>query len=532
MNVCRVLVAALLACGSPSPPPQAPPPPHDPTATPVAPGTRAPRLVVLLVIDQLPQWSFAQKRPALTKGFARLLREGAWHVGEHPSAATLTGPGHALLGTGEPTWRSGIVGNEWWDRSANKVVRAAEDLDGKVSPVWLTAPGLGDALAAAGTGGKAVSVALKDRAAVLLLGKTGTAIYYEPETGTWHSTGPSSWLAAHDKANPVRARLGEPWTPLLGATALARLTGTVDDAPGEVGEKGFGKTFPHVHTATKQPLEAIFATPLGNELTLAIAMAALDGEALGTDDHADLLAISLSAHDYVGHGWGHESWEAWDMLLRLDQQLEPFLAALDRRVGKDGWAMIVTSDHGASPAPAAHGGGAITYESIKDAANGAAVTQLGPGEWIAYAKYPSVYLSAAALARPPKELNRALTKIVYALRSYPGLARVELTRELAGNCDARTGDAYRYCISLHRERSGEVFFVPKPYWIFEDRPGRFATAHGSLHAFDREVPLVFLPPGRREHAPVSDAGSPVDMTRVAGVLATYLGVAPPSSLPR
>lgn len=518
------LALALAACSAPST--QRPvTPPRDPTSVALPAGTKPPKLVVLFVIDQLPQWSLVQKIRALDKGFARLLRESEWHVGEHPSAATLTGPGHALLGTGEPTWRSGIVGNEWWDRGANKVVRAAEGLDGTISAAWLRVPALGDAMVAAGKGGKAVGVALKDRAAVLPVGRGGVAIFYDGQTGTWHSTHGAPWVTAYDRRHPIGPRLTEAWTP-LDAAKLPALTGTVDDAPGEVGEKGFGKTFPHVHTATKLPVDSIFATPLGNQVTLDMALAAIDGEGLGTDASPDLLAVSLSSHDYVGHGWGHESWEAWDMLMRLDQQLAVFLAALDAKVGPDGWAMVLTSDHGASPSPAAHGGGAISYESIADAANRAAITQLGIGAWIAYAKYPSVYLSAAARAKPPKDQRRALIKIVYALRSYPGLAHVELTSDYAGDCDKRTGQAQLWCMSLDAERSGEVFFLPKPYWVFEDKPGRFATAHGSLHPFDREVPLIIAAPGRRPRptSALQPSGLTMPMTRVAPLLAGYLGV--------
>ena len=107
MSPMRSLLVLLAACGSSA----APTARVAKTAPPKVPTGN--RLVVLLVIDQLPEWAFEQKRPALTGGFDRLLSEGAWHVGRHPSAATLTAPGHALLGTGEPSATSGIISNEW-----------------------------------------------------------------------------------------------------------------------------------------------------------------------------------------------------------------------------------------------------------------------------------------------------------------------------------------------------------------------------------------------------------------------------------
>src|SRR2546421_1207745 len=151
------MLATLAGRGAPVPPPAIPTPDT---------GTR---LVVLLVVDQWPEWSFEQKRPELHGGFERLLAEGEWHVGRHPSAATLTAPGHALLGTGEPPVRSGILANEWWHRDLGRSLKAIEAEDGSITTKWLRIPGLGDAIAAAHNGGQAVAVSLKDRAAILPL---------------------------------------------------------------------------------------------------------------------------------------------------------------------------------------------------------------------------------------------------------------------------------------------------------------------------------------------------------------------------
>lgn len=318
------LVALMGACDSPASRVEA--------APGALPGTR---LVVLLVLDQWPEWAFEAKRSHLhAGGFDRLLSEGEWHVGKHPSAATLTAPGHALLGTGEPTATSGIVSNEWWHRDSSRVLKSVEAEDGSVSAKWLRAPGLGDAVAAAHTGAKAVAVSLKDRAAMLVLGHAGTAIWYDPKTVDWASSTHPAWLDAWNRSNPIVFHLHDVWTP-LDRDLIASLSGRRDYQIGEVGEKGFGSTFPHDLARTKNPAEAIFAAPVGNELVLDTALAAIAGEHLGADDTADLLVISLSAHDYIAHGWGHESWEAWDATLRLDRRLASFLADLDREVGSE-----------------------------------------------------------------------------------------------------------------------------------------------------------------------------------------------------
>jgi len=498
-----------------------------------------PRLVVLLVIDQLPEWAFEAKRAALTGGFDRLLREGEWHIGEHPSPVTLTAPGHAMLGTGEPPYHSGILANEWWHRDLDRNLKSIEAEDGSMTTQWLRVPGLGDAIAAAKTGGKAVSVSLKDRAAILPLGHTGTAIWYDHKAVAWTgltsrpgagaTPGPApAWLAEWNATRPIAAHLHDVWTPLPETPQLA---GVPDDAPGEVGMKGFGPTFPHALDATRDPSDAIYAAPLGNELTLDTATAAIDHEQLGGDARSDLLVVSLSTNDYIGHGWGHESWEAWDTLLRLDRRLDGFLADLDAKVGAGRWAMIVTSDHGASPMPESLHGGRISFSQIKDAANRAAIAELGPGDWIATAKFPTLYLSRAALAQKPRDLSVALTKIVYALRSFPGLERVEKAADFWGHCETRTGDAFLLCIALDPERSGEVVYLPARGWVLEAADEQVATSHGSLQPYDRLVPLIMVPPGRVPHAALAAPDvATIQLVRVATILARWLGVTPPSSL--
>ena len=512
-----VLLATAAACANP------------PTRPPDAPRPcTEPRLVVLLVIDQWPEWAFEAKRGALTGGFDRLLREGAWHVGQHPSAATVTAAGHAVLGTGEPTYRSGILGNEWWHRELDRPLRAIEAEDGTASAKWLRVPGLGDAVAAGRPGGKAVSISLKDRSAILTLGHAGTAIWYDARAVAWTSTAPPRWLDAWNASHPIAARLHDVWTPL---PETPRLAGVPDARPGESGWMGMGAEFPHALDASTNPALALFATPLGNDLVFETAGAAIEREELGADAVPDLLVLSLSAHDFIGHGWGQESWESWDAMLRLDRRLDQFLAELDAKIGAGRWAMIATSDHGASPMPESLHGGRISYAQIQDAANRAAIAELGPGEWIANARYPTVYLSRAALAQKPRDLAIAMTKIVYALRSFPGLERVEKSAEFWGHCDTRTGEAFLICITLDPERSGEIFYLPARGWVLQEGDEMLATGHGSLQPYDRLVPVIMLPPGRTAHAALAGPDATTfEVARIATVIARWLGVTPPSEL--
>jgi hypothetical protein len=219
-------------------------------------------------------------------------------------------------------------------------------------------------------------------------------------------------------------------------------------------------------------------------------------------------------------------------MLRLDVRLEQFLADLDAKVGAGRWSMIVTSDHGAAPMAEVARGGRLGYAQIKDAANRAAATELGNGDWIAAARFPTIFLTKAALAAKPKDLAAALRKIVLALRAFPGLARVEKTADFAGHCELRTGDALALCLALDPERSGEIVYTPRPGWILQDGDEAAATSHGSLQPYDRLVPMIVLPPGRAPRAIAADhpADSVIPVVQVAGVLARWLGAPPPDTL--
>ena len=513
-----LLVLALAACSGVAATPPAHPVPQPEGGT---------RLVVLFVLDQWPEWSFEAKRAAFHAGFARALEEGEWHIGEHPSAATLTAPGHALLGTGAASAQSGILANEWWHRDLHESLTAVEGEDHHETTKWLRVRGLGDALAT--TKGKAVAVSLKSRAALLPLGHTGLAVWYDAKAGRFRAyalaqatptESPRPWLEAYTAAHPIASRL-EPWT-LLPDTA--QLAGVPDDNRGEIGEKGLGPTFPHDPSATKDPLESVFATPLGNQVLLELATEAIRGEQLGADAAPDLLVISLSAHDFVGHGWGHESLEQWDLERRIDDSLAQFMAMLDQQIGPDHWSMVITSDHGASPLPEALGGGRLTPEQVQAAANAAASATLGPGDWIANAHYPNVYFTDAFFRQPGIEQKQAIKRVVNALRSFPAIERAGVTADVEGHCDTRPPADRALCETFDPARSGDLYYLPARGWIMDTEAAPAATAHGSLHEYDREVPLIILAPDRTHHDEQTSPADKVPMTTVAPLLARWLGV--------
>lgn len=522
--VTALATAALAACPAPTPRPANPPPATKPGL----------KLVVLVVIDQWPEWAFEQKRTAFSHGFARLLEDGEWHVGRYPSAATLTGPDHAMLGTGEPPSRSGIVADEWWHRDLGQALEAVHDADGSVTDRWLRVPGLGDAIAASHTDAKAIDIALKPRVAVLPLGHAGTRIWYDPKQAAFTSFAGQvpSWVDTWNRDHPISAHLHDIWTPADESRVIA-LSGVADANPGEVGSETMGPTFPHDVAATKNPAKSILTIPFGNDIVVELGTRAIEAEQLGKHHAADFLVLGFSAHDYVGHGWGQESWEMWDMELRLDERLGELMDTLDRTIGPDGWAMVVTSDHGATPLPEKVGGGRLVMEKLQEIANNAASAVLGEGKWFEAFDYPAGFESKAMLAQPRSERVSAEKRVIDALRAIPGIARAGRVSEVIGDCDKRTGDERVLCLTFDRDRSGEIYYMTARGWLHQEQDEPEATGHGSLYEYDREVPFIVMLPGRARHAPWTAPVAPaMPMEDVAGLLAALLGVPAPTNLPR
>jgi hypothetical protein len=194
--------------------------------------------------------------------------------------------------------------------------------------------------------------------------------------------------------------------------------------------------------------------------------------------------------------------------------------------------MLVTSDHGASPMPESMHGGRITYEQVKDAANHAAIAELGPGDWVATARYPTVYLTKAALSQKPRDLAMAIKKIVYALRSFPGIERVEKTADVWGKCETRAGTLRALCLGLDPERSGEIVYLPARGWVLQESDDPVATNHGSLQSYDQQVPVITVLPGATSRAALTAPSAAIDMLDVAPTVARWLGIPPPTSLRR
>ena len=507
---------------------------------------RSPKLVVLLVIDQLPTWAFERDRPLFSGGFARLLREGAYvRAAELPYANPFTAPGHATIGTGTTPSVHGVIGNQWYRRSESKE-RGAEDdpsaplfrvvtealetagaappvIDDTASAVALRVDGLAEALRAARPRSVSVAIGLKSRAAVFVAGKKpDLAIWYEAAAGGMttsrgYAKALPDWLVELARHKPTTRFVGQTWEP-LDAALVAKTTGIADDGAGEGDVRGLGIAFPH----RIADADVLVHTPFADEVVLDTVYAAIRAMSLGADDQPDLLAICLNAHDYAGHVFGPDSWESLDLTLRLDRALGELFAELDRTVGSDGWALVMTSDHGATPLverSKIDGARRVPTGMLVRVVNEALVPILGEGSWVAKISSNQLYLSNTIT--DPATRIRVLDAASAAIAQVTGIEKVYRVADTMGRCDTRTGMERIVCLGLAPEASGDLYLAPvRGSLVTEYTTG---THHDAPNADNREVPILVRAPGL---APQTIARA--SLLQVAPTVAALLRVPPPA----
>lgn len=518
-----------------------------------------PRLAVLVYIDQLRGDYLTRWNELFGEGgFHRLEEDGAWFQNCHyPYSDTVTAAGHASVATGCSPCTHGIIGNEWFDRIAGtsfncvaseryELVPAAVGGRSKkakgVSPERLLAPTLGDTLKeATGGKGRVVSLSLKDRSAVLPAGRHPDACYWQDATcgrfvtSTYYRDALHPWVVEFNRSGVVDAWMSKKWTRLHAGLDYEKYSGP-DDAAGE-GASLFGRTFPHGLGGGLQAKAAyygaLYNSPFGNDVLLALARRALEAEKLGKGDRPDLLCISFSSNDAIGHCWGPDSQEVLDVTLRTDVILKELLALLDEQVGRERYVLAVTADHGVCPLPEAtrrRGEEGLRIDStalVKRASSFLSERFRMPAEenrWIEATAIPWLYLNRALLARHHLTQPEVETALAEWLGKQPGILRAYTrTQLLAGiAADDAIGQSVRR--SFFPERSGDVRIVEKPKHLLTTR--LTGTNHGTAHAYDTHVPLLVygagVRPGVRREAVVPQT--------VAAILARALGIKPPAKV--
>ncbi len=518
--------------------------------------TKRPKLVVLLVIDQFrsdyltrfKERFLPSKNGSTIGGFNYLMEKGAYFpYAEYDILQSMTGPGHATVLSGAYPYQFGIPLNYWYDTNKNKLTYCVEDETAPIvgvsskkaagmSPRNLVGTTLGDEMKNAGYPSKVISIALKDRASILMGGhRADLALWFDAKTFQWVSSKyylPNdelpSWVVKlneeiNTKKGPVKI-----WSTKLQETMQTYLT-TTNSYPNE--KKIIGKIGPVFNHGIQACSPEELTSPYGIELTTETALRALDVYELGKNKTPDLLAVSFSSHDYVGHAFGPNSKEMEDMTVVEDRSISKFLNALDKKV-PGGLAEVVvalTADHGAPSnadwlAKNKINAGRINIENLLGKLENAMSDKFGPigkNQWIIAVSDLNFYFDRDVLKDKKVSLEDAALVVKNALKSEEFVAHVFTSFDYEKHLLPPGMHQRQILKTFYAGRSGDVIAIPKPYYMEDDEN---STTHMTGYSYDRTVPLVIMGPGIKGGM----IPKQVEVIDLAPTLSILTGIIPPS----
>jgi predicted AlkP superfamily pyrophosphatase or phosphodiesterase len=472
-----------------------------------------PKLILAVVIDQFRYDYLTRFRSEYHAGFERLLTKGAVFTNaRYEHFPTVTAIGHSTFLTGATPSLSGIIGNEWYNREERKTVTSVSDANTKLlggnadaagsSPRRLLVDTVGDELKMSnGSQSKVIGVSLKDRAAILPAGHMANgAFWFDSNSGnfvssTFYFAQMPPWAKDFDAARPADKYSGAKFVRMTMPSSGPALYAAID------------------------------ASPFGNELIEGFAEAALTGERLGQRGVTDILTVSFSSNDYVGHATGPDSPEVHEISVATDRLLDKLLQAVDRRVGLANVLVVLTADHGVAPLPETNAsrempGGRILPGVISKVVQAALVKAYGEGDWIANSTDSSIYLNLDLIAA--KKLSRAEVDRAAAEAALTVLHvfRVYTREQLMSEYAIEAQVARRVMNGFYVRRSPDIEVLLEPYWIF----GRSGATHGTTFSYDAHVPVIFMGPGIKP----GRYDNTIMVNDIAPTLATILDVETPS----
>jgi len=498
----------------------------------------SPRLVVLVVVDQMRGDFIDRLRPHVTAGFKRLLDDGAVFVNAaYPYLSTYTCAGHATIGTGRFPATHGMFDNNWLDWTSRQLVACAQDDSARALPYDgpgsdfgnsahnLRSPTLAGVLRRE-RGGRVVSLALKARSAIMMVGPEADAVTWLSanldawETSTAFASEPVRAVQDFVTAHPIEEDRGRVWSLRLPASTYLG----PDDGAGEVAPGGWTINFPHALDAEDQAIfrEQWEHTPYADAYIGRFAASLAESFELGRGNRTDVLAVGFSTPDNVGHTFGPRSHEVQDLLLHLDLTLGTLFERLDALVGPDQYVVALTSDHGVADMPEqvqADGlpAGRLQSTTIQEAVESAARDAAGDGTYVVRVHGNDVYLEPE-MEKKLLSTPGAMAKVLAALADIPGIARAFHESELVAAAGQRDPDVYEVTISHVPGRSGQIVLSTEPGFFI--RSSTDATTHGTGNPYDQRVPVMFMGPGIRPGR-YEQAASPAD---IAPTLATVVGL--------
>ncbi|HEV8083806.1 MAG TPA: alkaline phosphatase PafA [Chitinophagaceae bacterium] len=505
-----------------------------------------PKLVVGIVIDQM-RWDFLYRyynRYADDGGFKRLISQGFSCENTFiPYAPTVTACGHASIYTGSVPSINGITGNFWWDYKLNKSVYCTEDSSvktvgsnttaGAESPGNLLTTTIGDELKlATNFQSKVIGVALKDRASILPAGHNANSAYwFDSKAGVWITSDYymktiPGWVKKFDSKKMIDSFYNSGWNTLYPLNTYKQ--STADENTYE--SKPFGnssKGFPYnLKSNAGNNYNIVLATPFGNTLTAEFAKQAVINEQLGADAITDLLAVSFSSPDYIGHSFGPNSVEQEDDYLRLDKDLGDLLNFLDNKIGKDQYIVFLSADHGIAHVPAFakdHNipSGSLDFKIIFDKMQAGLKEKFGQDNLILDIANYQVSLNLALIASSSLKITDIKNWIINYLSKQAGIDRVidmDDFNKVPLNAKVKEMLANGY----YPARSGQIQMILQPQWL--EGFGNGGTTHGLWNPYDSHIPLLWygwgIKPGKTNRETY--------MTDIAPTLAALLHIQMPS----
>ncbi len=505
-----------------------------------------PKLVVGIVIDQM-RWDYLYRyydRYDENGGFKRFLNNGFTCDNTFvPYAPTVTACGHACIYTGSVPAINGITGNIWYDNDLRKSVYCTEDdavhtvgsktEAGKQSPRNLLTTTIGDELKlATNFRAKVFGVAIKDRGSILPAGHTADGAYwFDYKVGKWvtsdyYMKALPSWAAGFDAPKMIDSYYKEGWKLLYPANTY--LQSTEDDQPFE--SKVFGAN------ATKFPYKldeyvgnnysAFLSTPFGNTLAADFAKQLVINEKLGTDSITDLLALSFSSPDYIGHAFGPNSVEVEDNYLRLDKTLGEFLDFLDEQIGKDQYTVFLSADHAVAHIPSFAAqknipSGYINFVSVIDSLNNVLRPKYRKEKTIVALTNYQVSIDQDVLNNNKINVDELKATIITALQKMPGVDRafdIDRINQIA--LPHKMEEMFANGYNPHR--SGQIQIVLRPQWLEGFTGG--GTSHGLWNPYDSHIPLLWAGWGIKKGKSTRE----VYMTDISATLAALLHIQMPN----
>jgi hypothetical protein len=477
---------------------------------PAAP--KKPKLVVAIVFDQFRYDYLERFRSEYHAGFDRLLKDGAVFTSAHyEHFPTVTAVGHSTFLSGALPSESGIIGNEWYDRTEGRLVTSVSDPATKLvggrggegsSPQRFLVSTVGDELKMS-NGGKSrvIGVSLKDRAAILPAGHMANGAYWLDNTtgnfvsSTYYFADVPAWVKSFNDARPADRYMGKEW-----------LTHSMP------------KAAPAIYAA-------LAASPYGNEMVESFAEKALQNEQLGKHEETDVLTVSFSSNDYIGHEYGSDSPEVHEISVRSDVLLDKLLQAVDRQVGLANVVVVMTADHGGGPVPevnvARHmPGGRLARGVVADTVLKALKAKYGNFDWIANSEEHSLYLNLAQIAAQKLDRDEVARTAAQALATIPHVSRVYTREQLMSGAVLNDYSGRLVLNGYYAPRGADVEFLLDPYWLNTTTH----ASHGTTFDYDTHVPVIFMGTGIR----AGRYDQSIFVNDIAPTLANILHVETPS----